>query len=123
MIIPRTRVCDICAQTLDRNVRYYKIKSKAYYCASGGEIFDDRNHDICEHCMRRFKEWMAIQETTDQVKADAMEDVKRKMRFIHWQMKERYGADITEAKADAFDELKAWLDKKTNGSSIEEDNG
>ena len=62
------------------------------------------------------------QEMIDQIKADAMEDVKRKMRFIHWRMEERYGADISEAKADAFDELEAWINEKTNGSSIEEQN-
>lgn len=62
------------------------------------------------------------QEMVDQIKADGMEEVKSKMVFFHTHMIFRYGADIVEAKADAFDELKAWLDKKTNGSSIEEDN-
>lgn len=46
------------------------------------------------------------------VKADAIEEVKSKMISFHTDAIFQYGADIIEARADAFDELKDWLDEQ-----------
>lgn len=42
-------------------------------------------------------------------RADAIEEVKSKMISFHTDAIFQYGADIIEAKSDAFDELKDWL--------------
>lgn len=42
-------------------------------------------------------------------RADAINEIKHQMISLHTDMIFRYGADIIEAKCDAFDELKEWL--------------
>lgn len=61
MIIPRQRVCDVCGRDLTCNIRYYIIKSKAFYTSFGGDCKDNRKHDICETCMCEFKYWLKEQ--------------------------------------------------------------
>lgn len=43
---------------------------------------------------------------------DAIEEIKHQMISLHTDMILRYGADIIEAKCDAFDELKKWLEEQ-----------
>lgn len=47
------------------------------------------------------------------IRIDAIEEVKSKMISFHTDKVFQYGADIIEAKADAFDELKDWLEKQS----------
>lgn len=39
----------------------------------------------------------------------ALEDVKHQMILFHTDMKNQYGADIIEARCDAFDYLSEWI--------------
>lgn len=48
-----------------------------------------------------------------QIRTDAIEEVKSKMISFHTDKVFQYGTDIIEAKADAFDELKDWLEKQS----------
>lgn len=52
MIIPKHRICDICRENIGVNNRYHIIKSKEFVHASGGDMVDNRRHDVCERCMR-----------------------------------------------------------------------
>ena len=44
-----------------------------------------------------------------QGRADAIDEVKRQIISLHTDMIFQYGADIIEARSDAFDGLKEWL--------------
>lgn len=50
-----------------------------------------------------------VTEAYQQGRADAIEEVKSKMISFHTDAIFRYGTDIIEARADAFNELKDWL--------------
>ena len=47
-----------------------------------------------------------------QGRADAIEEVKSKMISFHTDAIFQYGADIIEARVDAFDELKDWVEEQ-----------
>lgn len=47
-------------------------------------------------------------------RSDAFEEVNSKVVSFHTDMIFRYGMNIVEARADAFDELKNWLKEQTN---------
>lgn len=51
-------------------------------------------------------------------KADAIEEVESKIISFHTDAIFRYGVDIIEARADAFDELKDWLKEQKWQSKI-----
>lgn len=50
-------------------------------------------------------------------RADAIDEVKHQMISLHTDMIFQYGADIIEARCDAFDELENWLKEQNNDSS------
>lgn len=47
-----------------------------------------------------------------EAKVEAFEEVKSKMISLHTDTIFQYGADIIEGRADAFDELKDWLNEQ-----------
>lgn len=47
-----------------------------------------------------------------EAKVEAFEEVKSKMISLHTDMIFQYGTDIIEGRADAFDELKDWLNEQ-----------
>mgnify|MGYP003292815259 CR=1 FL=1 len=51
-----------------------------------------------------------------QIRAEAIEEVKSKMISFHTDAIFQYGADIIEAKSDAFDELRDWLKEQNMGN-------
>lgn len=64
-------------------------------------------HDNCD---ARFRCRIDIEKIRD----DVIDEVKRKMISFHTDMIFKYGADIIEAKCDAFDELENWLKEQNN---------
>lgn len=76
--------------------KYCCTDSHAEYC-----------NDDCDSCERKFKKDLEV--IKERIRADAIEEVKRQMISLHTDMIFRYGADIIEARCDAFDELKEWL--------------
>lgn len=50
-----------------------------------------------------------------EIRADTLDEVISKVVDFHADMVLRYGMDIVEARADAFDELKEWLKEQMNG--------
>lgn len=58
-----------------------------------------------------------LTEYEKQIRADAIEEVKSKMISFHTDAIFQYGADIIEARADAFDELKDWVEEQIKEQS------
>lgn len=70
------------------------------HCPYGEDMY-------CYDCINKM-----LEEYKAKVRADAIEEVKRKMISLHTDMILQYGVDIIEGRADAFDELKDWLEKQ-----------
>lgn len=51
MIVPKHKICDLCGCKVGVNLRYFIIKSKAFYVSNAGSCSDNKKHHICEECM------------------------------------------------------------------------
>lgn len=75
------------------------------------------NKDIiekpCLHCAANLGAFeFDLSEHDKKVRAEVIEEVKSKMISFHTDAIFQYGADIIEARADAFDELRDWLEEQ-----------